>query len=63
MEKEIEIPKLTDEQHQAIINNHQKKLASKGGEVMKKRGREYFVEIGKKGAATRKARLKAGGKY
>lgn len=63
MAKEIEIPELTDEQRQAVINQHQSTLAKKGGEAMKKRPREYFQEIGRKGAATRKKRLEEGGKY
>lgn len=63
MEKEIKIPELTDEQRQAIINEHQKSLASKGGEAMKRRGKEYFQEIGRKGAAARKQRKELGGKY
>jgi len=53
MAKEIEIPELTDEQRQAIISDHHRRGGVKGGATMKKRGRAYFQEIGRKGAQKR----------
>lgn len=54
MEKDTNnIPELTPEQRQAIISEHHRQGGLKGGATMKKRGRDYFVEIGKKGAETR----------
>lgn len=60
MEKETNnIPELTPEQRQAVISEHYRKGGLKGGATMKKRGRAYFQEIGRKGAQTRWAKKKA----
>lgn len=54
MEKnEIVVPELTPEQRQAIISDHHRQGGLKGGATMKKRGRAYFEEIGRKGAQAR----------
>lgn len=52
-DRKVEIPELTDEQRKAIISDHHRQGGIKGGATMKKRGRAYFQEIGKKGAAAR----------
>lgn len=53
MEEIIDITKLTPEQRQAIISDHHRQGGLKGGATMKKRGRAYFEEIGRKGAQAR----------
>ena len=53
MEKEFDISKLTPEQRQAVISDHHSRGGKKGGATMKKRGRAYFQEIGRKGAVKR----------
>ena len=55
MEKqnEVAVPALTPEQRKAIISDHHRQGGLKGGATMKKRGRAYFQEIGRKGAAAR----------
>ena len=54
MEKEtIKLPKLTEEQRRAIISEHHRQGGLKGGATMKKRGRAYFEEIGRKGSEAR----------
>lgn len=35
------------------VREHLRKAGRKGGETMKKRGRAYYQEIGRKGAAAR----------
>lgn len=47
------LPELTPEQRQAIISDHHRQGGLKGGATMKKRGRAYFEEIGRKGAQAR----------
>lgn len=49
----ISLPELTPEQRQAIISDHHRQGGLKGGATMKKRGRAYFEEIGRKGAQAR----------
>ena len=49
----VEVPELTDEQRKAIISDHHRRGGLKGGATMKKRGRAYFQEIGRKGAQKR----------
>lgn len=53
------IPELTPEQRQAIISEHHRQGGLKGGATMKKRGRAYFEEIGRKGAQARWAKKQA----
>lgn len=53
------IPELTPEQRQAIISEHHRQGGLKGGATLKKRGRAYFQEIGRKGAQKRWADKKA----
>ena len=46
--------KLTAEElAREAVREHLRKAGSKGGQTMKKRGRAYYQEIGKKGAAAR----------
>ncbi len=51
--KDNSIPELTPEQRQAIISEHYRQGGLKGGATLKKRGRAYFEEIGRKGAKAR----------
>lgn len=44
---------ITDEQRAAIIKQYHQEGGKKGGATMKKRGPEYFREIGRKGAISR----------
>lgn len=53
MENKIDISELTPEQRQAVISDHHSRGGKKGGATMKKRGRAYFEEIGRKGAKKR----------
>lgn len=50
---QVAMPELTPEQRQAIISDHHRQGGLKGGATMKKRGTEYFKEIGRKGAKAR----------
>lgn len=49
----VEIPELTPEQRRAIISDHHRQGGLKGGATLKKRGRAYFQEIGRKGSEAR----------
>lgn len=55
-EGKVTVPELTDEQRKAIISDHHRRGGLKGGATMKKRGRAYFEEIGRKGARARWAK-------
>lgn len=56
--RQVEVPELTDEQRKAIISDYHRQGGLKGGATMKKRGRAYFEEIGRKGARARWAKQK-----
>lgn len=47
------MPELTPEQRQAVISDYHRQGGLKGGATLKKRGRAYFQEIGRKGAEKR----------
>lgn len=53
MAKNIDITKLTDEQRTQVLREVNRKNGLKGGLVVKQRGRDYYREIGKKGALKR----------
>ena len=54
MEKEEQVmPDLTPEQRQAVISEYHRQGGLKGGATTAKRGRAYYQEIGRKGAAKR----------
>lgn len=53
MENKIKLPQLSPEQLKAIISNYHREGGKKGGATMKKRGTEYFKEIGRQGAEAR----------
>lgn len=59
MANNIELPKLTPEQRSAIISDYHRQGGLKGGATMKKRGRAYFEEIGRKGALARWSKKQA----
>lgn len=52
-ENEVVVPELTPLQRKAIISDYHRQGGLKGGATMKKRGRAYFQEIGRKGAKAR----------
>ena len=55
----VEIPDLTPEQQKAIISAYHRKGGLKGGATMKKRGSQYFKDIGSKGAKARWEKYRA----